>query len=293
MSANSIQQGGSFRSLPIRMGNVACRVQLEVPLIFTKCIVLSEWWSEVCNPSKPLNKRTVEIHQLDAQGNFSRGWRLGGSWPCRLGIRPILIGSSALIHESCDLVFEEIEEIFNPSGLSKLSSKANYSAAALEPDGHGTYAMLEEFNGENLPNNFVWPGAQVKYLNHGERRRYELHLRNGKIFDADGNLFDTASSSTLWSSGGKAICVMSKSGNIFASKYQEMGLFHHSSFLAGQPVAFAGEIEVEDGKLLEITNRSGHYKPPRKALQQFMTELSHRGIDIRYVTTEAWKAGTP
>ena len=41
----------------------------------------------------------------------------------------------------------------------------------------------------------------------------------------------------------------------------EFAKFHHSSFLAGEKVAAAGEIIIENGIIKEITNGSGHYRP--------------------------------
>ena len=37
--------------------------------------------------------------------------------------------------------------------------------------------------------------------------------------------------------------------------------FHHSSFLEGRPVLGAGQIQVNKGTLLKVTNESGHYRP--------------------------------
>ncbi|WP_128330261.1 hypothetical protein [Apibacter sp. HY039] len=54
---------------------------------------------------------------------------------------------------------------------------------------------------------------------------------------------------------------MSKKGNIYISKYNEVGKFHHSSLVAGEEVAAAGEIIIENGIIKMITNKSGHYLP--------------------------------
>jgi hypothetical protein len=44
--------------------------------------------------------------------------------------------------------------------------------------------------------------------------------------------------------------------------------FHHSSFLAGEPVASAGEIRAKNGVLELVSNASGHYEPPKGLLFQ-------------------------
>lgn len=42
---------------------------------------------------------------------------------------------------------------------------------------------------------------------------------------------------------------------------------HHSSFLSGADVMCAGTLEVIEGKLIYISNNSGHYKPNIDDLQ--------------------------
>ncbi|WP_218581945.1 hypothetical protein, partial [Nocardia cyriacigeorgica] len=57
---------------------------------------------------------------------------------------------------------------------------------------------------------------------------------------------------------------MDNQGNLYASLHHAPGQFHHSSFLAGGPVAGAGELEVIDGVLQLVTDSSGHYRPPQR-----------------------------
>jgi len=70
---------------------------------------------------------------------------------------------------------------------------------------------------------------------------------------------------------------MSEKGNIYLSKYSEVGIFHHSSFLSGKPVGAAGEIIIEKGIIKEVTNASGHYQPSLKMVEKnILKELSNR-----------------
>lgn len=73
---------------------------------------------------------------------------------------------------------------------------------------------------------------------------------------------------------------MDPQGRVFVSNYPVIGEFHHSSFLSGGKVAAAGEVEVINGKILSINNRSGHYKPKSELTDQFVFELSERGADL-------------
>src|SRR5690606_5578484 len=132
-----------------------------------------------------------------------------------------------------------------------------------------TTPLQRYYEGEHLPGNKQWKwvkpgGSQVKYLNATERARLALTVKDGKFYNADGNLFDTSVGGTEWSGEGRAIYVMDEQGNIFASTKHQLGAFHHSSFLGGKQVAAAGELEVRDGLLVGLSDRSGHYAPARE-----------------------------
>ena len=150
--------------------------------------------------------------------------------------------------------------------------------------GYKTKELLDEYEGEHLPGNDVWPdGKQVTYLSDAERAKFKLTVKDGKLYDAQGQLFDTSDASTHWSGEGKAIFVMDENGAIYASKFQEPAEFHHSSLLAGKPVAAAGEITVENGVLKEVTNESGHYRPPAALVNQFLQQLELEGVNLKNV----------
>ena len=128
---------------------------------------------------------------------------------------------------------------------------------------YGTTPMLSAYVGEEFSPNPVWGSSAVKYLSATDRAQYALTFVGGTIRDAGGNLFDTQDAATLHSATGRAIFVMDANGEFYASKYQMVGDFHHSSLLAGAPVAAAGELEVENGVLKAVSDKSGHYRPGR------------------------------
>jgi hypothetical protein len=67
--------------------------------------------------------------------------------------------------------------------------------------------------------------------------------------------------------------------------------FHHSSFLAGGDVAGAGTIKVIDGKMAMISDESGHYKPGITQVNNVISELEKKGIDIEPVNVKLGKKG--
>lgn len=143
---------------------------------------------------------------------------------------------------------------------------------------HETTPMLRYFESEHLPGNKVWPGRQVKYLSDAERAETAIQFKDGKVYDSRGKLFDTEDGVK-----GRAIFVMDEAGNFYAYKYPKAGAFHHSSFLGGKPVAAAGEIEVIAGEITGISDKSGHYTPAAKFLNQAMKKFESLGIDTRYI----------
>lgn len=55
------------------------------------------------------------------------------------------------------------------------------------------------------------------------------------------------------------------------------GGFHHSSFMAGGHVRCAGMIKIDNGLVKEISNNSGHYKPPVENLKSLVKHLHEKG----------------
>ena len=54
--------------------------------------------------------------------------------------------------------------------------------------------------------------------------------------------------------------VIDLTGQLFVAPHIE-GQLHHSTFKSGEDVICAGLISIKDGKVTDITNSSGHYKP--------------------------------
>ncbi len=139
-----------------------------------------------------------------------------------------------------------------------------------------TRKMLKKYRTEET--GAIW-GTKVKYLAKAERQSYLLKVKDGKLYDSANKLFDS-SKNIYGSARDKAIFVMDEFGNIYAATEQYAGLFHHSSFFAGKPVAAAGEFTVENGIITFVRGKSGHYRPKKYFLNQFVKELRGKGINI-------------
>lgn len=127
-------------------------------------------------------------------------------------------------------------------------------------------------------------GTSVKYLNAEERKAYRVTIQNGLLVDARGQPVDTRNASTAFANNkGRAIFVMDPQGNIYLSNEQTRGKFHHSSFMAGGVVAAAGDIRVENGKIVAISRKSGHYRPTEAQIKQFADHIYHQGAQGFYI----------
>lgn len=102
--------------------------------------------------------------------------------------------------------------------------------------------------------------------------------------NAEAKPLDTSNMVTNFSGPGYAIYVMSVQGNIHVSPHS-VGHRHHSSLLAGANVAGAGELKVSNGRLIELSNKSGHYSPSEVHLLQVLHQLEKSGIPMTFALT--------
>ena len=140
----------------------------------------------------------------------------------------------------------------------------------------------------------------VKYLNDEERKLYELKYKSdNKFYLGDekepydsGKAIEialaskkyaiytgTAETEERWGVW-PAIWVMDRTSTLYVSSTPQPGIFNHSSLVAGDSVVCAGEILVVNGVIKRISNSSGHYRPPDKALQNALDELVKQGVKL-------------
>ncbi|MCD9020873.1 hypothetical protein [Cohnella silvisoli] len=62
--------------------------------------------------------------------------------------------------------------------------------------------------------------------------------------------------------------------------------FHHSSFLGGEEVAGAGEMQVRDGQVELVSDTSGHYRPGSKQMMQTVQQLEKNKVQTERLGVE-------
>lgn len=155
-----------------------------------------------------------------------------------------------------------------------------------------TMQMWPEYEGEEKAGGHF--ETAVAYLDPTAREKYRVLVKDGRLVDIAGKpLNPGAKKASMKGDAGLAIWVMDAAGNVYASLEHARGLFHHSSFLAGGPVAMAGDLRVFDGELVQLSNQSGHYRPPPAAMRQITERLTEMGIDLSKVQVDTLGVDLP
>ncbi|HMQ34889.1 MAG TPA: hypothetical protein PKD53_29485, partial [Chloroflexaceae bacterium] len=151
-------------------------------------------------------------------------------------------------------------------------------------------------------NNPLGPDAPVRYLSREVAdKQYKLtrDKQGGGYTWRGGEGFTTEKMTQRGGASnvqGRAIFVLSADGTIYAADQgaevkkglrrfgkKVKSLFHHSSFLAGEPVAAAGELEFKEGVLTKVTDISGHYRPGLVFTRQILKKFQDDGINLSAV----------
>ncbi|MRW89398.1 hypothetical protein GJ699_05330 [Duganella sp. FT80W] len=144
-----------------------------------------------------------------------------------------------------------------------------------------TSKLIQLYQGEQFDDRAQWHAGNgpVRYLDAIERLQYRIRIAGGLLWDVTGTQLDTSNGGLGSDAMGHAIYVLDAMGNLYCSGVHQYYRFHHSSFVAGAPVACAGEIDVLSGMLIYLNNRSGHYLPSTLQLRQFCEYLRSMGIE--------------
>lgn len=134
--------------------------------------------------------------------------------------------------------------------------------------------MLDQYMGEELGKSFNH-NFHVHYLTTEQLAAFKITIENGLLYEANGKLLDSA--------GKSGIFVVDPYGNFYFSKFSFPTVFHHSSFLAGNAVAGAGEMVISHGRVISLNNESGHYKPSNNLHEQVKDLLYRQSVEISEV----------
>lgn len=126
------------------------------------------------------------------------------------------------------------------------------------------------------------PTESLGYCSDEQRKLLQIAIVNGKLFDMENKLID---SYTLYQGITNCVVALDESFYCDVSQYNNR---HHSTFMEGKPVLFAGEIGVNQGEITMISLKSGHYQPTEKDLLNFLKVLEKQGILLENITLKSF-----
>ena len=153
------------------------------------------------------------------------------------------------------------------------------------PSRYELFPMIAKYKGEQAGGGVYT--HKIRYLTLAERAATKLRVVDGLLCDVAGVPLD-AEVDEHPDRNGFAIYVMDGAGNIYYSFDHQQGSFHHSSLMAGEDVAAAGDMTILRGRLVEISNSSGHYRPPPRSMPQVVGRLKELGVDFEGVEISVW-----
>lgn len=138
---------------------------------------------------------------------------------------------------------------------------------------------MDQLREKGLVGSESTPLRHVTYLDETQRPAYELKI------DQQTGEFSTGSQgilNTTQESKHPHIFVVNPDNKVYVGSYS-IGEFNHSSLLAGGSVQSAGELIFKEGRLEQITDKSGHYKPSQEMVLNGLEALKNKGVDLSQV----------
>lgn len=161
---------------------------------------------------------------------------------------------------------------------------------------------LKAWFGKDLWQDPDKPGENIRehelelYPERDETAKYRLEFRNGRAYMLDWFRHpevpklipaDSRHLPSTVITPGFAGYVMVLGNRILMAKHrhedEEEGLFAHSFYKQGRPIMCAGEIAIVDGRVLCVSNASGHYRPAPEKVIHTVRCLRLNGVDLRGV----------
>lgn len=180
-----------------------------------------------------------------------------------------------------------------PYQSKPIKMKDSYALESLDPLhrwGHDVMLRMDRWLASEIPNYFIFLETiehdallnkyaptthQVVYFHTQEEREQHRLIYKEGLWYLDEKPFDSSNFFTFHSGDGYAIFMLGLDREIYVNKHISHKL-HHSSEFAGKEILSGGEIVASDGKILRISNKSGHYAPAPKDLLEMLAVLKER-----------------
>ncbi len=233
-------------------------------------------------PARPSVKSLIQNYE-----SMSTSSRMGGAYAgtAALSGRPgAAYGSQVVSDDRNRGVYTSMESV---SGPKPTSSEIEEARKVVEHYRAWFKREMVDID-ENGNVNYKTLGQLTVVYDHDPdvRNKTRIYFGGGLLYidAACTKLLDTSHMVTHFSGPGKAIFVMDKHGNIHVDSHIA-GHRHHSSLVAGRKIACGGELEVTRGKLVWMSNKSGHYWPKKVHLLQILHQLQKKEVPMNFKVT--------
>jgi hypothetical protein len=164
----------------------------------------------------------------------------------------------------------------------KRAKKIGKGLFKIQKAGYRGKTLGEEYWGSEI----VTPTGRVKMLSETEREECSVVCEEG-VFTIGGKPCSTNLNHSAHSGEGYAVFVIGPEKKMHLGNHgmtKDEKYFFHSSFLSDAAVFCAGEIKIDEhGKLVALSNKSGHYKPGDLENLFLLRYLEERGVDLTTV----------
>lgn len=239
-------------------------------------------YAQALNRVTMLTRRQVTGHSL---GHGQQGWG-----KVKAAVKPLLqgvAGSGGKAHHILDPFYwpEMIIEKHYPLAHPIFDNPSPFSAWKSSSTPLNFVDWLREVYIPNMIGTDIGQilsyklNKGVTYLDSAQREDKKIHVKSGIIYNSRNERFHTGNMKTATMGKGWAIFVMAPDNSLYANNHKT-DVFHHSSFLSGAAVQSAGEIAVDNGRVVALTSKSGHYCPNGGSFARLLYWLKQHGVNL-------------
>ncbi|MFT4553354.1 MAG: hypothetical protein ACI9S8_001992 [Chlamydiales bacterium] len=249
--------------------------------ISTKKRKSEEMSSSIDENSDLSSEMSAIIRDISSPATISHGWK-------KLQRKVSLIFQGTKASENCATLRPAYWNEISPIGLGDLKihlypkSKWIKSWAKNYQD---EFSYADYAQGRILKQGINLKNDNVIYFSQSELKAYSVKSNNGILFQRRKPLKFK-----------NRIFILSANDKLYIGEKKKtlLGRIQHSSFSKGRPVKSAGWIKCSaEGKVTEIANFSGHYRPKKPQVYNIIKHLHHMNVDLKDVTLAYSPNGQP
>lgn len=117
----------------------------------------------------------------------------------------------------------------------------------------------------------------VDYDGEGQRSERFVDIKDGKMYAMSLDRHLNLSRDPITTPDEGWAFVIDSAENIYVYKHST-GKVHHSTATAGRPVVCAGMIKLEEGQVVYVTDKSGHYRPTPRHMLAALRIMNKKGV---------------